>query len=212
MSDAGIAHGVVFEGGSYRASESFDPVVTSVLTDSTTLATSEPLYNFVNWTPSTWDVINSVRTRDGLSQNLVVVPAQYSATSPTTGTQRVFDTLTYTVYRSDKKDGLPPNVWRVQAIKSEDGVHFNVETTDFSGIVRVAVSYTDGAGVWYTYDLTEGSPDSNEWQGLLTGKDNFHYFVQVVDAAGNVSVIDNKGAYFTPHEISFVFLPVVLRQ
>ncbi|UCC62519.1 MAG: hypothetical protein JSV36_17415 [Anaerolineae bacterium] len=37
------------------------------------------------------------------------------------------------------------------------------------------------------------------------------YFIQVMDAAGNVTVSDNKGQYFAP-ERRAICLPIVLRN
>ena len=208
-----IAHGVVFEGGIYNVAENFDPAVTQVITDTLSLESSEPEFDFPIWVPSTWDVMNSVRTQTGVDQNLVIIPAQYRATTPITGVERIFEELTYTVYYSDKKDGLPPMVWKVEARHQEnEKIAFKVETTDFSGVARVVVAYTNGTGEWQTFDLEEADFDNNLWGGTIPESADIDFFVQVLDTAGNVSVVDNKGLYFQPLGRYKVYLPLVVRQ
>ena len=72
------ARGAFFEGGHYQEFTNFDPVVARLITD-TTSNKSEPEYDFWEWTPAAWDLINSIPTAEGISQRLVIIPAQYSA-------------------------------------------------------------------------------------------------------------------------------------
>ncbi len=217
------AHGAFFEGGSYSTHAPFDPVIARLVTDTAVSEMAEPIYEFAEWMPAAWDLVNSLRMPDGLQQRLVIVPAQYSAASSVTGTMRVFDTLTYTVYYSDSEDIWPPSFWRVEdeVIGSERVI--TVEVTDRSGVARVAVGYTWGEGEWHMAELsatelsgTIGDPDL--WIGTLRSQPytgTLSYFVQAVDRAGNVGVATNKARYFPDRDVigvdGRVYLPLVLK-
>ena len=77
-------------------------------------------------------------------------------------------------------------------------VAFAVSVTDStpSGVKQVLVGYRDGAG-WHFVPLAPVAGDPARWTGgaSLTGA-TFEYFVQAVDAAGNVAVSTNKGRYY----------------
>jgi len=189
-----MARGAVFEGGRYHTFHNFDPVVTRVITDQAQTR-EEPGFGFKEWTPSTWDLINSVRTPEGWQQQLVVIPAQYRATTDWLGVERRFDVMTYTVYYSTTKDTIPPSIWVVSQLEGTETITVEVEVTDFSGVTRVAVAYTTGDGLWQTIDLAQ-SANPNAWVGSLPSRAGLEYFVQAVDGGGNVAINDNKGWYF----------------
>ena len=94
----------------------FEPVVTRVITDDASIPRrqTEPAYDIAEWRPPVWDTINTVRTPDGIDQRLVVIPAQYRATSGFLGSERLFTAMTYTLYYSDTRDTLPPRIWSVR--------------------------------------------------------------------------------------------------
>ncbi|MCA9918035.1 MAG: hypothetical protein KC445_08790, partial [Anaerolineales bacterium] len=211
-----IARGILFEGGVYETVPSFNPVVTRVITDDSRidLWQQEPEFAVFNsWTPSTWSLINSVRKAEGIQQQLVTIPAQYKATTGSLGTARKMTELTYTIYYSVTNDYVPPSIWAVdQLADSPDTIALAVEVTDFSAnIMRVVATYTIGDGLWYSVDL---APDGeNIWRttanASLPRSDKLEFFVQAVDASGNVAIHDNKGHYFGLG-IFEIYLPVVL--
>ena len=224
LQTATVARGTVFEGGRYRTFYNFDPLVTRVVTDQAHTR-QEPGFGFKEWTPSTWDLINSVRTPDGWQQRLVVIPAQYRATTDRVGVERLFEAVTYTVYYSTTKDTIPPSIWMVRQLAGTERVTVEVEVTDFSGVTRAVATYTTGDGLWQTVDLVQ-SVDPNVWTGFLPAEAGLEYFVQAVDGGGNVAVNDNKGWYFglPPYQVYFplvarngsrkgrrFYLPVVMR-
>ena len=92
---------------------------------------------------------------------------------------------------------------RPAAVTFVDGVlepqagkgHIKVEATDGSGIRHVVVAFTSGQGLWQSQDLGF-APATQKWTGTITGTIGTEYFVQVVDAAGNVAIDDNKGRYY----------------
>jgi hypothetical protein len=158
------------------------------------------------WNPPNWGLINSVRTLDGIQQQLVLIPAQYSPVSSQVGVERRFNTITYTVYYSSTQDYLPPTIWTVQATPEQNSVEVTVETTDYSDVVRVAVAYTTGDGQWRIVELNQSSPDSEYWVGSLPQHPHLEFFVQAVDSGGKVAVQSNRGQYFI---FDKVFLPLV---
>ena len=131
----------------------FDPVVTRVITDDASIPRreTEPAYDIAEWRPPVWDTINTVRTPDGIDQRLVVIPAQYRATSGFLGSERLFTVMTYTLYYSDTRDTLPPRIWSVRDLYyCEPKLSIQVQVTDFSGVAGVVVAYTTGDGIWQT--------------------------------------------------------------
>jgi hypothetical protein len=119
--------------------------------------------------------------------------------------------MTLTVVYSDSVDFVPPAIWEVESVLFGGTTTFSVLADDASGIERVVVTYSgDGRG-WASADLGY-SGYTERWEGTVAGlTEGASYFVQVMDAAGNVTVSDNKGRYFAPepHE---VYLPLVLRN
>jgi hypothetical protein len=205
-------HGAFFEGGTYKVLPAFDPVVARIISDVVDLPPAEPPFDFSGrWQPPTWSLINQLWTPEGVSQRLVVVPAQYRSASPTRGTERLFEQMDYTVYYSPSTDWIPPSIWRVQRTsldRENDEVH--VEVTDLSYVARVAVSYTAGDGDWRTVNLGRMRHDPNLWAGAIPHHPDMEWFVQVVDTAGNVAVDDNRGGYFGPAYRRW--FPLVLHQ
>ena len=206
-------HGAFFEGGSYQSFESFDPVVTRVVTETTNLSLwqEEPVFDHPDiWQPSWWSLVNQVWTPDGVEQRLVVIPAQYRSTAEDLGIERLFDVMTYTVYYSNTMDLIPPSIWLVDAYRLESSSQVVVEATDLSDVVRVGVAYTLGDGVWDTTDLTRSEGNPNLWTGTIPYEETIEWFVQALDGAGNVAINDNKGAYFGP-SANRVWLPLITR-
>lgn len=202
------AHGAFLESGSYLTLLDFDPVITNVVTDGVSGDPNEPAFLRQAWTPSSWDIINSIRVTDGIEQKLVLIPAQYRSTTSTTGVERVFTNLTYTIYYSESLDSLPPFVWAVDVDSQLFAPTGSVVVTAFdrSGIARVAATYTRDDGTWITVELS--STDGTHWSGMLPTEGDF--FVQVVDFAGNIAIADAKGGYysFLNHGL---FLPLIRR-
>lgn len=217
-----LARGAVFEGGRYEIKHNFDPVVTRVVSQTAQTA-EEAEYTIPDWRPTTWDLINSVRTPKGVQQQLVVVPAQYQYTKTLLdggvykfiGEERLFTEMHYTVYYSTTTDTIPPYIWSVQPISATDSIdqvhtQIQVGVNDLSKVARVLIAFTTGDGIWQTTELHQA--DSNYWTGNLPKTTNLDYFVQAVDHGGNVAIDDNKGRYFgsSQLEASSIYLPVIL--
>ena len=140
----------------------------------------------------------------GTAQDLVLVPGQFFG-SPTggNGTQRLFDTVGLKVYYAAPAatDFDPATILSTRGVPSGSSIAFTVNTSDAGGaIARVLVAFHDPDGSWKFVDLAHGSGDT--WTGngtanaaLPTGAD-VEYFVQVLDAAGNVAFASNKAQLF----------------
>ena len=205
--DSETPHGAFFEGGNYRTLASFDPVITRVITEDTDISIwqVEPPYDHRDiWQPAWWSLVNQVATPEGVKQRLVVIPAQYQSTTPQLGTERLFDLMNYTVYYSTTVDIVPPSIWRVDAFLEAGQTQISVEATDFSDVLRLAVSYTVGNGAWTTVNLTR-SGNPNLWTGRIPDSRALQWFVQALDGAGNVAIHENKGRYFQQGERRYWF-------
>lgn len=204
------ARGAFLDGGRYRTLAPFDPVIARVVTDTTAIPLwqTEPRFDRPGWTRTQWALINTIGSMAGLRQRLVLTPEQYRPLDKQTGVLRQLEAITYTLYYSNHADSLPPSVWSVQASMGRDDAtaELSIDATDFSDVIRVAVTYTDGNGRWRTNDLTRNAED--RWIGTLPAIRGLEYFVQAVDGAGNVGVNDNKGRYFALRQPQ-VMLPLV---
>jgi len=96
------------------------------------------------------------------------------------------------------------------------GVEFTVDAEDFdSGVQRVLVTIHapngKGGGVWYSLEL-QLDDITGMWRRFVPGLDaaSLQYLVQAMDWAGNVTVTNNKGAFYGA--IREVFLPLVMRN
>jgi len=195
------AHGALLVTSTWRTETNFDPLIARPITD---VAQPEPDFDVTGWFPAKPFMLNRFGGRD----RLVLVAGQYNSAL---GVERLHDNAELTVYYSQSDDFAPPAIVDVQALQSENRIHFEVRAFDPSGLHRVVVAYDDGYGEWRTMDLI---PDrlGTMWSGdLSTSPGRLSFFVQAVDEAGNVSIGANKGLFFEPSFPHTVFLPLVLR-
>jgi CSLREA domain-containing protein len=156
--------------------------------------------------------IQALRTyrQDGiLKQRVVLVTGQFftGATPGTTGegVQRLFTKIGARVLRSTSNDFVPPAFTRIDATGVGATAAFAVNVSDqtqtgTAGTVkRVLVAVRRGNdSTWVFSDLGQVGT-SAMWSGgvpLPAPGAPFEYFVQAVDAAGNVAVSTNKGFYY----------------
>jgi hypothetical protein len=146
---------------------------------------------------------------EGIAQQLVMIPAQYQPLTNESGVERRFREITYTVYHSNTNDFLPPTIWTVEAFPRVNTTDVAVQTTDFSGVVRVVVAYTIGDGRWQTIDLNRSSQTSDRWTGILPFHRPLEYVVQVVDGGGKVTIEHGRGRYLA---IDRAYWPLVFNM
>jgi hypothetical protein len=198
-------HGALFLQGTSTLTLAFDPVIARPVSTSTEVL-DEPQFTSETWFPARMFTVNRLGDRD----RLVVVPAQFLGDQDG-GELRRFTELDFTVVYSDSVDFLAPVIWEVKSTIMGDTATFGVSAEDSSGIERVLVTYShDGRGL-QSADLSHDGT-TEWWTVSLPGlTEETSYFVQVMDKAGNVTVSDNKGQYFTPERYD-VYLPLLIRK
>ena len=138
----------------------------------------------------------------GSRQQLDLMVGQFipDPAHPGVGDQRLFNSLTATVLYTDPSNNnfTPASIVADSAYVNGSRVDFTTLANDNSAITRVLVLYTDATspGTWVPLDLA--SNDGVHWSGsgASTPSGKIAYFVQAVDANGNVAVASNKGIDF----------------
>jgi hypothetical protein len=203
------ARAVVFQAGDYETLSDFDPVVVSPVNDYLT-QTAEAAFDELGWSPP---VPAGLQTQGG-ETSLVIQMGQYD---PISQQERLYSTMELDLYYSLNADRAAPRVTVVDSLHNHatGQVSVKVGATDPSGVRRVVATYTRGDAGWDSVELSFDA-SLHKWTGSFPGDTNSRYFVQVVDGAGNVAQVANKGLYFVPAvdpmPTSAVYLPVVLRQ
>ena len=204
------ARSVVFRGGDYETLSDFNPVVVSPVNDYMT-QTTEAAFEVPGWYPPLPAGLQIL----GQETNLAVQMGQYSSSSQQA---RLYGTLQLDLYYSLSADQVSPQVTVVDGLYNHamDRVNIKVGATDPAGVRRAVATYTQGNSSWDSVELSFDT-SMHKWTGSFPGDATSRYFVQVVDGAGNVAQVTNKGLYFTPAidtaSIYYsVYLPLVTRQ
>lgn len=194
-------HGVMLRGGTYSDLPSFDPVIEQVITATATL--SEPLFSAAGWYPALFYRFNEL----GLTDRLVTVLGQFQ---PETATERLYERLSFDLYYHDSSgDWQAPAITSVVSDVTGSLATLTVKANDASGVAGVVVAYTDNQGTWASVELVE---NAGQWSGEIPAGANTEFFVQAVDNAGNVAVVDNGGVYFHVAGTPLVLYLPVLRK
>ena len=196
------AHGVVFRGGTYTDTRSFDPVVDVAVTEEITV--TEPDFGAPGWYPLVPYSLNRLEDEE----TLVQVLGQFH---PDRDTERLYSRVSFDIYYHDSStDWTAPAVVRVWSVLQNEEASVSVEATDEAGIHTVVVAHTDGTGNWKSVEL---GYDGTLWTESFPATASPEFFVQVVDGAGNVAVDDNGGRCFRPGEGGHaVYLPLAVRN
>jgi hypothetical protein len=145
--------------------------------------------------------------RQGASEQLIVVPAQFRGTQAL-GQERLFEQLDIVVSYSDSPDRTPPVIWNVGF--APDTGSLSIAASDASGVEHVWVTYSTNGDLWQSVELAY-SADTDLWEGALPeGPERAVFVVQAMDGAGNVSHSSNKGQFFGATEGDMVYLPLAL--
>ncbi|MBX2997161.1 MAG: hypothetical protein KF893_01530 [Caldilineaceae bacterium] len=190
--NAGSLRGVLFRGGVYTDTVAEAPIALAL--NEYITETTAPDFNTTGWYPSVPFAVQSSALNPSLRDTVALSLGQYDSA---TGTQRVFDRMSFDTYYSDSPDRSLAEIHHIDAVLdvvAGKGI-FKVETTDASGVNRVVIAYTEGTGTWTSQDLLYDQA-AVKWTGLITATTNTRYFVQVVDGAGNIAIDDNKGQYY----------------
>ena len=215
-----IAHGALMLGGAFDDIPNLDPVIATIMTD-TSVGHTEAPYPVPAWYPLLPGVITRFLSIDGvLHEQLVVVPGQFQATdlgAQTHGIQRLYHQLEYDVYHTpmDNPDFVAPGINAVTATLTSGYLNFVVQTTDDTGPVRrVVVLYRAlHTNYWSRLELN-WQPSSGLASGSVASPGGLvEYFVQSADQAGNVAVAFGGGgnAFQMDGGPNKTYLPLVRR-
>ncbi|MFL6036908.1 MAG: NosD domain-containing protein [Gaiellaceae bacterium] len=178
------------------------------------LSAHEPALTFADVAfPSKVQTIRTYETPSGRKQQLVVVTGQFFSqpctTDPTppVGVQRLFTHVAGRVFRSSSNDFSPPAFQRISATQVGSNAAFTVDVSDRTpgadSVKQVIVGVRSGSSSnWNFVTLAQSvaqtatKPAHFTGGAPVSGIDAFEYFVQAVDANGNVAVSTNKGFYF----------------
>lgn len=220
-----IAHGALLVGGTFHDTTGFDPALARIITDElySNLAV-EPTFTENEWYPAQVGAINRFWAHNQQSQDrLVVVPGQFkpdlaaSTSTQTIGTQRLYSSLQFEIYRSPitETDYVAPSIWQVEALTTTSSLRFRVNATDQQAVTRVILLYRQADRFSWTkvelaYEPATGYAETTV--PLPTAP--IEYFAQAVDMAGNVALALDHGRPFTqikPDMAREVYLPVIRR-
>lgn len=199
-------------GGTFTDIPSFNPRISSVITDQIYLEQqTEPVDPVEHWYPRQLGSIVRLPTVEGrLYQRLVVVPAQFRATRSTdrtTGVERLYHRVSFQVYDapSDATDFIAPDILQVRVDTVAAGRRFQAQVRDDAGsIQRVVVLYGVASLVpgtsasWSKVELDYNPATGWAEATVPAFADPLAYFVQAVDGAGNVALgLDNGDPFAT---------------
>jgi uncharacterized protein YjbI with pentapeptide repeats len=165
--------------------------------------------------PATLQNTAVVSTANGPRQSAELATTQFiddpNNATPGIGTVRRFTRIDgQALYApTTERDGISPTILQTNATANGSGIGFSVRAVDQrpgatagsvvpGTVVRVLVLYRDG-GTWRSVDLSRSAVNNgvDTWSAnAATTNTAVDYFVQVVDAAGNVSVSSNKATLF----------------
>ncbi len=153
--------------------------------------------------------MRTFETPTGRVQQLVLVTGQFftqpcaTNSDPQVGVQRLFNHVGGHVFRSTSADYIAPAFHFIGATAVGSNAAFSIDVDDLTptgpGVVKqVLVGVrSGGSSTWTFANLAQSAGNPLRWTGgvPIVGS-SFEYFVQAVDAAGNVAVSTNKGFYF----------------
>jgi hypothetical protein len=204
----GPIKGLVWTEGLYSDSTDFEPLKPQAVVAGGVVSEtgSVPLILIEIW--DRWSPAVPALVQGEQGEMLSVILGQYSEER---ATERLYTDMTFDLYLGAAPDYTLPQIdW---AVSRRDGVWVTVkiEANDNSGIQRAVVTYTYGDGRWQSQELVY-SPDTHKWFGVLPAWKEVTWFAQVVDNAGNVAHVSNKGSYYyepqTIHIYS-TYLPLI---
>jgi Peptidase family C25 len=185
-----------------------NPVYARPIVDSTS---TEPELSFGDVAfPARLQALRTYRKDNGtVAQRVVLMTGQFfTGAAPGddgVGVQRLYTRIGARVLRSPSNDFTPPAFTRIEATRVGATAAFAVDVTDLTEtggagtVKRVLVALRSGSATTWTFSDLVQTGTSARWTGgiaLPSAATPFEYFVQAVDAAGNVGVSTNKGFYF----------------
>lgn len=192
------AHGVLFTGAAYSEVTDFNPVVERAITG--TVAPPEPPFSAPDWYPLQPLRLN--RLEQGAQ--VIFLLGQFS---PGEQVERLYPQVDFELLFSNEADWTPPAVRHISSRLVEGLAYVDVRVGDPAGVEAVIVTYDDGAGHWRAVELQEAQ---GGWSGAFPAGSGTPFFIQAVDRAGNVALVENQGRYFRPGQGRVeVYLPMM---
>ena len=197
-----VAHGALITGLESEDETGFDAAFSRVVED---LSAFSPELVGDTTFPTKLQSIATVATPTGTRQRLGLFTGQFRSDGiPEAlgiGTQRRFTSLSGNVFYAAPSvtDFTPPTFSPVDVTQAASTVGFAVDIEDnaAAGVKRVVALYRDESDSWKSIEMSQGS----RWSGAgpLDGT-TVEWFIQAVDASGNVAVTSNKsvGKSVTP--------------
>ena len=199
-----LAHGALISSLTSHDVTGVRPVVTTPVVD-TTAAAPSVRSDDAAW-PASIANITTWHSPEGLAQDLVLMPGQFTgSTHDGTGVQRLFDRVGASVLYRDPSDTdfTAPTVTQATGKPNAGVMTFSVTTIDPTpngSVQLVRVGYQGASGAWLFTDLARDSEDPTLWTGSGVhpgATSTVPFFVQAVDASGNVGVANGKvGGFF----------------
>ena len=199
-----VAHGALITGLVSVDEPNFDAAFSRVVED---LSAFSPELVGDTTFPTKLQSIATIATPTGTRQRLGLFAGQFRSDGiPEAlgiGTQRRFTSLSGNVFYAAPSvtDFTPPTFSPVDVTQAASTVAFAVDIEDnaAAGVKRVVALYRDESNSWKSIEMSQGS----RWSGAgpLVGT-TVEWFIQAVDASGNVAVTSNKsvGKSVTPEE------------
>ncbi len=205
-----VAHGALVDSLSSQDINGFTPTISQPEVDTATATAAPDTAAFPGSLQrvATFEDFTSARSQPGERQELDLVAGQFIPGLSTTGqgTQRLFTNIGAEVFYSSPSsplasDFIPPTIETSSAVVSSGNTDFVVSVAPGASaapVKRVLVLYTSEAdpGTWTPLDLALSN--GNTWSGAAPNPGNaaVQYFVEAVDAAGNVANSNNNGSDF----------------
>ncbi len=194
-----VAHGAITEGLTSYDVPGLDPVYSTPVVDA---AAFDPEPNLAkSFFPSSLQHVAGTITPAGRQDSLTLVAGQFASSSGSTGTQRLFTSISSTVLSSDSTDFSAPRISQVDASVQGNAARFLVTTPDADAsraVVLMLAAGGTGQQSWTHVELV--SAGNGQWVGttaLPSGTTSIgEYAVEVADRSGNVARSANKGQNF----------------
>jgi ABC-type oligopeptide transport system substrate-binding subunit len=195
-------HGFLFTELAQQPDFNIDAAFSRTVTDS---QIAEPeLVGLVNF-PTQLGALRVISSPNGQRNLLVTALGQYRTDNAPdlagTGVQRLYTHLAGRVFYSASRDFTPPSLAAVSLARLGGNVAVSLNVTDVDptgatpSVKRVLFLYRDGA-TWRSFDLGH---DGDRWSGVgPLNASTTDYFIQAVDANGNVAETADKGAVGEP--------------
>lgn len=200
-------HSVLFTGGTYREQNDhpvFDPVVAVPISTEYINHTENEFPMASKFTPafrttsaSSWSATKTSKEEAGWS-NMTVLTGYYIL-EDSLEYEYLFDSMQFVIYYSNSSDTDLPVINTITHSVDGMDIHFTVVASDnqpadpTDGIFRVLITYNDKRpNEWKSVDLLYNTT-TGKWEGNLRLTGSIFYLVQVVDKAGNKTMLFNTG-------------------